>query len=180
MTIQAQISRTAAADALSFRKAVGAFPTGVALVTAHTPQGPVGMTVNSFSSVSLDPMLVLFCPAKSSRTWPALREAGSCAISILASDQEELSRAFASRREDRFAGFEWESTRRGHPVPVAAAASFEVDLAFIEESRAGDHDIVICAVSDWKCNEDSEPSLVFQRGVYGVPALGRPDGTLNK
>ena len=157
-----------------FRNALGAFPTGVALVTAHTEHGMLGMTINSFSSVSLDPRLVLFCPAKSSATWAALRGVSTCAVSILSAQQESISRSFASRREDRFEGFDWNLTPSGHPVPADAAAWFDLRIVHTDESNAGDHDLVICEVTDWDAAQNGEPSLLFQGGKYGVPVLQLP------
>lgn len=157
-------------DAAEFRRALATFPTGVALVTAATVEAAVGMTVNSFSSVSLDPMLVLLCAAKTSQTWASLRAQESFAITILSARQEAISRAFASRRQDRFEGFEWMQTPEGHPVPAGALAWFDVRIAHLERSHAGDHDLAICEVIDWGHSAEGE-ALLFHCGQYGVTGL---------
>src|SRR5690349_11318690 len=89
-----------------FRFAFGHLPTGVCVVTAHGPTGPVGMSANSVTSLSLDPPLLLFCPAKSSETWPLIRETGRFCVNILAHHHERSARAFAARGIDRFVGCE--------------------------------------------------------------------------
>src|SRR5436190_20338681 len=90
-------------DAASFRTVLGHFATGVAIVTAMDDNEPVGMACNSFTSVSLDPALVLFCAAKSSTTWPRIQAAGKWAANILEEDGEEVCRLFAQKGVDRFA-----------------------------------------------------------------------------
>ncbi len=94
-------------DPSEFRRVLGHLPTGVTVITADTPSGPTGMAANSVTSVSLDPPLVLFCPAKSSLTWPQIREAGRCCVNVLARHHEELTLQFARRDVDRFDGVQY-------------------------------------------------------------------------
>src|SRR6266404_4356791 len=89
-------------DAQHFRKTLGHFPTGVAVVTAMCDGGPTGMAVGTFTSVSLDPPLVAFLPAKSSTTFPKIERAGSFCVNVLAADQEAFCRTFATKGADRF------------------------------------------------------------------------------
>ncbi|MBJ7381825.1 MAG: flavin reductase family protein, partial [Acidimicrobiia bacterium] len=85
-----------------FRDALGHFATGITVITAMDDEGPVGLAANSFTSVSLDPPLVLFCPAKTSSSWPRIERAKSFAVNILDDAQEEVCRVFATPGEDRF------------------------------------------------------------------------------
>ena len=86
-----------------FRAVLGHFATGVTIITALDDGEPVGMAANSFTSLSLDPPLILFCVAHSSSTWPRIERAGTFAVNILGEDHEELSQLFARRGVDRFA-----------------------------------------------------------------------------
>ena len=96
-------------DARALRDAFGAFPTGVTVVTAHDPSGqPIGFTANSFTSVSLDPPLLLICLAKSSRNFAAITGSAGFAVNILSETQKDVSNTFARPVEDRFAAVEWE------------------------------------------------------------------------
>ena len=90
-------------DIANFRTVLGHFATGVALVTATNDGEPVGMACNAFTSVSLDPPLVLFCAMKTSTTWPKIQAAGSWAANFVGEDDEELCRLFAQKDADRFA-----------------------------------------------------------------------------
>src|SRR4051794_13784745 len=115
----------AGTGAEALRHVLGHYPTGVAVITARTPDGPAGMSMNSFTSLSLQPPLVLFCPAESSRTWPLLRQAGSIAINVLSAGQEAVSRAFAARDADRFAGLPWTVGTNGAPLLIDALGWLE-------------------------------------------------------
>src|SRR5437867_9216722 len=94
-------------DSAEFRTVLGHFATGVTVVTGRGPDGPVGLAANSFTSVSLDPPLVLVCMARTSSTWPVLRAGGRFAVSILGEHQEHLGRRFGARAGDRFEGVGW-------------------------------------------------------------------------
>lgn len=147
----------------SFRRILGHFPTGVAVVSAQVRGVRHGMAVNSFNSVSLDPCLVSFCAAHSSTTWPQLRKAGAFTVSILSSDHEDLCRLFARKDVDRYGdGGGWTVSRTGHPV-LADALSW-LDCETVAIHPAGDHDIVVGRVLDGAAR-DGEP-LVFFRGRF--------------
>ena len=98
------MATTEAFDSSRFRHVLGHFATGVAVITATTPSGPVGMAVSSFTSVSLEPPLVAFLPDKSSTSWPKIRGAGVFCVNILSAGQEELCAQFARKGIDKFAG----------------------------------------------------------------------------
>lgn len=151
-------------DSSLFRQVLSHYPTGVVVVCSDTEDGPHGMACNSFTSVSLDPPLVAFCPAKSSKTWPRLRASGRFCISVLASHHEPISRLFARREIDRFA--ETKVTARRYGPAIAEAAAW-VDCVLEAEHDAGDHTIVVARVHDLETQGPIEP-LVFYRGGYGA------------
>ena len=126
-------------DGVTFRRILGHFATGIVVVTAHDTE-PIGMTCQSFSSVSLDPPLVMFCPARSSKTWPRIRAAGIFAINILAANQEEICRKFAVSGADKFVGVDWSPGLTGAPILSGVIAHIECRLETV--TVGGDHDIV--------------------------------------
>ncbi|MGW1005500.1 flavin reductase family protein [Streptomyces sp. NPDC002520] len=170
MTALAPHTRTATAtlDDATFREAMSSFCTGVAVITATQPDGrPAGMAVQSFSSVSLDPPLVCFCPANTSSTWPRLRAAGRFAVNVLAADQQELCRQFAVTGGDKFTGVGWTPGRNGAPLLDGALATIECDLA--GTFPGGDHTIALGRVTALTTADhtwDSGPLLYFRR-TYG-------------
>ena len=106
-----------------FREVLGHLPTGVVVVTANHASGPVGMSSNSFTSVSLKPPLVLFCPAKDSTTWPKIATTGAFAVNVFAAHHEQVSRRFAQRGVDRFAGIAWHQRAAGPALDDASPGS---------------------------------------------------------
>jgi flavin reductase (DIM6/NTAB) family NADH-FMN oxidoreductase RutF len=152
-------------DPRRFRDVLGHLPTGVTVIAAHAADGPVGMAANSVTSLSLDPPLVLFCPAKSSTTWPKLRAAGAFCINVMAGHHEELTRQFAAKEADRFAGVE-HTPRETGPALTEAVAWIECRLR--DEHDAGDHTIVVADVVAIEAARDGvvEP-LVFFKGRCG-------------
>lgn len=151
-------------DADSVRHVLGHYPTGVAVITARTPDGPVGMAVNSFTSLSLRPPLVLFCPAESSTTWPVLREIGTIAINVLSAGQQSVSRAFAARGSDRFNGIDWSPGGNGAPLLDDALGWLECTVD--AEYPAGDHTVVIARIELMGVHDAIADPLVFFRGGY--------------
>ena len=151
-------------DPATYRTVLGHFATGVAVVTAMDGQDPVGMACNSFTSVSLDPALVLFCAAKSSTTWPRLRTSGKWAANILEEDDEQICRLFAEKGIDRFAHIAYSSGRSGSPI-LRDALAF-VDCETVDEHEAGDHLIVVGRVLELGYASEGKP-LLFYRGGYG-------------
>lgn len=159
--LEPEVSR--AFDSARFRQVLGHFPTGVTVITAQHEQTPVGLAIGSFTSVSLEPPLVAFCPAKSSSSWPKIRAAGRFCVNILAEDQEDVCRAFASKADDKFEGLGWRKGASG-PVLSDVLAWIECEIDAIHE--AGDHDIVIGRVLELEVEQESGP-LIFYRGGYG-------------
>ena len=170
-------------DAGAFREAMGSFPTGVTVVTVASGDGHIhGITVNSFSSVSLDPMLVLICLKKTSRGLGLIERAGAFAVNVLSAGQHDLARRFANRQRPvgpaMFDGVPFEPGVTGCPVLVDASASFDCRLR--RSHPAGDHLIVLGEVVALVHRPQLEP-LIFHAGTYGagrrspaVDSLDRP------
>ncbi|MDP2774226.1 MAG: flavin reductase family protein [Nocardioides sp.] len=154
----------ALAAARQFRDVLGSFASGVTVVTTVSNGEPVGMTCQSFSSVSLDPPLVLFIPAKTSRAWPLMQRSGRFCVNFLAADQAELSNTMASRGTDKFAGVSWQPTEStGSPLLEGALGYVDCSIHAVHE--AGDHYVVIGRVLDLDLGEAEKP-LLFYRGHY--------------
>jgi len=154
-----------------FRNALGAFTTGVTIVTTRDPAGhDVGLTVNSFNSVSLEPPLVLWSLARSSASLAAFVEAESFAVHILGARQEALSNRFARRGSDKFAGLELARGHGGVPLLDGCAARFECRTAYRHEG--GDHEIFVGEVLTFE--HFDEAPLVFQKGGYAVAVKKLP------
>ncbi len=155
---------TVQTDTRALRNALGRFATGVAIVTALDPDGhPIGLTVNSFSAVSLEPALVLWCLDNRSHSVAAFNQASHHVINILAADQEDLSNRFATWPTDRFAGLPWQAGAGGAPVFPGCCATFEV----ANETRhaGGDHTIYIGRVERFTEAPALAP-LLFHAGQY--------------
>lgn len=145
------------------RTAFGRFTTGVTIVTCVDADGQrVGLTANSFSSLSLDPPLVLWSLRRVSPSLPAFAEASHFVINVLAETQVDLSRRFASPAADKFAEGQWSAGLGGAPVLAACAAVFECEQHARHES--GDHVLFIGRVR--RLAEMSVAPLVFQGGHY--------------
>lgn len=146
-----------------FRDVLGHFSTGVVVVTASAPDGPAGMTCQSVVSLSLEPPLVLFCPARSSTSWPRIRAAGHFCLNILAADQEAVCARFARSGGDKFAGVAWSPGTTGAPLLAGTLAHVEATLEAVHDG--GDHEIAVGAVVDLSVRRDAQP-LVFFRGAF--------------
>jgi flavin reductase (DIM6/NTAB) family NADH-FMN oxidoreductase RutF len=148
-----------------YRRVLGHLPTGVTILTAFRPDGnPIGMSANSVTSVSLDPPMILVCPAKTSTTWPALREAGRFCVNFMASHHADLCIRFAKKNVDRFAGVDWHARAAG-PALDDAMAWLQCEIT--DERDAGDHTVVIAAVTEIEASPEGAP-LVFFKGKYGT------------
>jgi 3-hydroxy-9,10-secoandrosta-1,3,5(10)-triene-9,17-dione monooxygenase reductase component len=153
-----------------FRDALGAFATGVTIVTTRTRAGvDVGLTANSFNSVSLEPPMVLWSLAKTARSLPAFLESSYFAVHVLAAAQEELSHTFALRGADKFTGLAIERGRGGIPLLDGCSARFQCRTAVKYEG--GDHVVFIGEVESFDHFE--RPPLVFHGGRY-AQAVAKP------
>lgn len=151
-------------DSATFRTVLGHFCSGITIVTAVDEGEPVGLTCQSFTSVSLDPPLVLFVPAKAASSWSRIKAAGHFCVNVLAEDQEELGRRFAIKGADKFAGVGWRPGPSGSPLIEGCLAFVDCDVEAVHD--AGDHDIVVGRVLDLAVTSDGGP-LLFFRGGYG-------------
>jgi 3-hydroxy-9,10-secoandrosta-1,3,5(10)-triene-9,17-dione monooxygenase reductase component len=161
--------------AATFRDALGHFCTGVTVVTAATPDGPVGFACQAFAAVSLEPPLVLFCPTRTSNTWPTISAAGAFCVNVLARSQAGVSAVFGSRGVlDRFAGVRWSTAPGGAPVLVDALTWVEASVDTVHD--AGDHYVVVGRVTSVGASNDERP-LLFHRGRYTStePPLSPPE-----
>jgi flavin reductase (DIM6/NTAB) family NADH-FMN oxidoreductase RutF len=157
-------------DARDFRSALGSFPTGVCLITTLAPDGRrVGLTANSFSSVSLDPPMVLWSLARTASSAAVFRDAEYFVINVLAAGDDELSSHFARSGEDKFSSCaeRFIGGLAGVPVLQGAAATFECHSR--HRYYGGDHIIVIGVVERY-AYDARRPALVFHRGRYASGA----------
>jgi len=155
----------AVARARRFRDVLGRFASGVTVVAGVSNGEPVGMTCQSFSSVSLDPPLVLFIPAKSSRAWPLIQRSGRFCVNFLAADQADLSNTMASRGTDKFADVKWSpAPHTGSPMLEGALAHLDCAIQAVHE--AGDHYVVIGRVLDLALTDVPGEPLLFFEGAY--------------
>lgn len=151
-----------ASDSRAFRHALGAFATGVTVVTTATPEGPLGITVNSFTSVSMEPPLLLWCPAKWSRRYEAFAGARHFAIHVLGADQKWIADGF-SRDGGAFGELDWAADAAGVPLIGGVLARFVCETWAVHD--AGDHAIVVGRVTEAARAEG--PGLVFHGGTWG-------------
>jgi 3-hydroxy-9,10-secoandrosta-1,3,5(10)-triene-9,17-dione monooxygenase reductase component len=153
------------------RRTCAAWPTGIAVVTSvDSDGGPVGLAVNSFTSLSLDPPLVLFCAALTSTTWPHIRGTGRFAVNVLAADQHAVAGAFARSGGDKFASLDWEH-RDGLPELTGIAAVLRCSLAVVHPG--GDHEIAIGRVEAVEVH--GRKPLVFHEGtMLPLPSAAWP------
>lgn len=153
-----------AIDQARFRQVLGHFPTGVTVITSEVDGERVGLAVGSFFSVSLDPPLVGFCAGNQSTSWPKIRAAGRFCVNVLGEHQEAVSRVFAGKGEDKFAGIGYDAApASGAPRIADVLAWIDCELHAVHE--AGDHDVVIGRVHDLAVADEGGP-LVFFRGGY--------------
>lgn len=154
-------------DKRALRSAFGAFMTGVTVVTVKDAEGtPLGFTANSFTSVSLDPPLVLVCLANSSSNYDAFTSAEGFAVNVLAETQKDVSNTFARPSDDRFAQVSWGAGPNGAPILADVSAWF--DCTMHQVIPAGDHAILIGEVKAF--DTDPAPGLGYARGAYVTPA----------
>ena len=144
------------------RDAHRAFPTGVTVVTTQVGGQPVGLAVNAFSSVSMNPPLVLVCVNSASQSHASLRDSRHLGISILSHEQSDVGMAFARSGGDKFSGVSWRPGVNGAPLIVGAAASFEVEME--QQILAGTHTMFLCRVVD--AESSGKASLVYAGGEF--------------
>lgn len=162
-------------EARELRNLFGHFATGVAVVTAAADSRLAGVTISSFNSISLSPELVMFSLTRTLLSLPDFETAARYGINFLAADQKDVSRRFATRGEDKWAGTAMHFGRNGAPLLDGALAHIECELH--QRVEAGDHIVFICRITGFDTpGADKEP-LVFFKGEYcplGVQTLPNP------
>jgi len=154
-------------DNQAFRQALGSFTTGVTIITAIAPDGtPIGLTANSFNSVSLDPPMVLWSLAKTSLSVEAFKEAENWNVHVLSQHQQDLSNTFASKGQDKFKDTNLEEGISSAPLISDCSARFQCQNMVTHDG--GDHLIFIGEVLDF--DQQALPPLVFQQGQYAMTA----------
>lgn len=145
---------------MDFRRACARFATGITIATVTAPDGaPHGFTANSFTSVSMDPPIILICIDQKANVISHFNASEAFAINILESSQEPLSNRFAERGQDRFEGVDWTPGNNGSPILHGTIAQFECSV----ESRipAGDHTIILGRVTSARYAGDAAPLIYF-------------------
>jgi len=150
------------ADPRAFRAALGRFATGVTVITCETPTGPLGITANSFASLSLEPPLVLWSPAKASSRYPFFMAAKHFAIHVLGAEQESLCKRFA-QAGDAFDGLDWATGPHCAPLIEGCLARFECELYAAHDG--GDHSILVGHVL--RVTARPGAPLLFHAGLFG-------------
>lgn len=150
-----------------FKEVMGNYPTGVTVVTTADEQGtPLGLTVNSFASVSLDPMLILWSIDKRVSSYEPFVKAGKFAVHILSQEQGDICSLFATRGIDRFNHCQWESSENQLPIIAETAAVLQCNT--FKTVEAGDHTILIGEVINIE-NHRKDPLLYHKRNFGGIP-----------
>ena len=134
------------AEAAQFRSVLGHFCTGVTVITGADDGRPAGFACQAFAALSLTPPLVLFCPATSSRTWPAIANSGYFCVNVLSAGQQGIARRFGVSGAEKFAGLSWSPSSSGAPVLAGALTWVECAVAAVHE--AGDHYLVVGRVTE--------------------------------
>lgn len=161
-------------DAQRFRQVMGHFATGVTVITGRHEGEPVGFACQAFAALSLDPPLVLFCPAKASGTWPRIARIGELAVNVLSAEQPDLARRFGVSAANKFDGVAWTPAPNGAPLlaDVLTWACCTVETVH----DAGDHFVVIARVTRLGGTVAGRP-LLFYRGRFAQGAPAEP-GTM--
>ncbi|MCC0052098.1 MAG: flavin reductase family protein [Rhodobiaceae bacterium] len=162
-------SSDAPIDPLAFRNCLGQFPTGVCIITAPGEDEPVGMTMSSFNSLSLDPPLILFSIDRKANGLPTWEAAPAYVVHILSADQRELSNRFARPGTNKWEGLPYQRGPEGAPVLAGAAAVLECRPHARHDG--GDHVLFIARVESFRAHADRKP-LVFCKGSYNELGSG--------
>jgi len=152
-----------------FRHVLGHFCTGVTVITTMGPQSPAGFACQAFAALSLIPPLVLFCPSRTSSTWPVIEQSGHFCVNVLTDGQQELARRFGTSGGDKFAGVPWSASPGGSPVLEGALTWVECTVEAVHE--AGDHYLVTGRVAELGATRAGRP-LLFYRGRYAATDPG--------
>ncbi|MCO6057608.1 flavin reductase family protein [Pseudomonas sp. MOB-449] len=154
-------------DTNAYKQVMGSFPSGVTVITTLDDDGQiVGLTASAFSSLSMDPALVLFCPNYSSDSYPVLIKSKRFAIHLLSADQRDEAYAFAKKGKDKAQGIDWTLSELGNPILSNATAIIECELW--REYEGGDHAILVGAVKNLIVPEQDVIPMIYCRGKMGA------------
>lgn len=151
-------------DSRRFRDVVGHFASGIVVITSTDDDTPVGLTCQSFYSVSLEPAMISFSVSAGSKTYPRIRESGRFCINLLAAHQSAVSAQFAVSSANKWAGISWRMSDMGNPIIDETVGWIDCSLA--HEFTAGDHLIVVGQVHDLDSNPNPQEPLLYFRGEY--------------
>jgi 3-hydroxy-9,10-secoandrosta-1,3,5(10)-triene-9,17-dione monooxygenase reductase component len=154
-----------------YRQVLGHFCTGVTVIAGIDAGAPVGFACQAFAALSLEPPLVLFCPARSSTTWPRIARAGEFCVNVLAEGQSGLARAFGVSAADKFAGVAWTPAPNGTPVLPGVLTWASCSVQTVHE--AGDHYVVTARITALGDCAAGRP-LLFYRGRFALTASADP------
>jgi 3-hydroxy-9,10-secoandrosta-1,3,5(10)-triene-9,17-dione monooxygenase reductase component len=160
-------------EAARFRQVLGHFCTGVTVITGAENGRPAGFACQAFAALSLDPPLVLFCPSRSSATWPAIARAGHFCVNVLAAGQQDIARRFGTSGADKFAQLAYSLSPSGAPILAGALTWAECAVTAVHE--AGDHYVVVGSVTELGPLAPDLP-LLFYRGRYAAIDQGSANG----
>lgn len=149
-----------------FRHTMGHFATGVTIIAGLEGESPVGLTCQSFASVSLEPPLISFSVGVRSQTYPRLRAIGRFTVSVLGSDQRHLARQFSQSGADKWRGVDWTLSANGSPR--IRDAIMWVDATLEWEKRAGDHEVVVGHVTGLGVRDEASPLLFYRGAFHGI------------
>ena len=160
-------------DANVYKQVMGSFPSGVTVITTLDDDGQiVGLTASAFSSLSMDPALVLFCPNYSSDSYPVLIRNKRFAIHLLSGGQQNEAYAFARKGKDKAQGIEWTLSELGNPLLSNATATAIIECELWREYEGGDHAIMVGAVKNLIVPQHTPGPLVYCHGKMGaLPVL---------
>lgn len=150
-------------DTREFRNTMGNFASGVTIITTKDEEKFVGLTVNAFSSLSLDPAQILFCIDKSSTSLPAIQKGKAFVVNMLQEQQESVCRNFAKKGGDKFADVDYSISEEG--IPILKDNLVTVHCSVHEIYEGGDHFIIVGDVSDFSYDQTKNP-LIFYRGKF--------------
>lgn len=153
-------------ESADYRSVLGQFPTGVTVVTSLADDGPKGVAIGSFASISLDPPLVGFFLGTDSSSGEAIKEAGHFCVNILALDQKELCGVMASRSAEKFDGVEW-TPAPGSGAPILPGTNAVIDCRLDQVIELGDHNLIVGRVLHLETTGESDP-MIFFKGQYGT------------
>lgn len=161
----AEVGSPVAPGPAAMRRALGLFASGVTIITGLDDGQPAGFACQAFSSVSLDPPLILFCVDRGSRSWPRIRKAGRFCVHVLGEEQVGLCTRFGSKTGSKFEGLDWELSRWSTPALPGVLVRVHAEITDIH--AAGDHDVVIGLVREVEHGAERRP-LVFYQGSFGL------------